>query len=116
MIYLSRLVSRSVYNIIGEADTCSKPIQRICKYPLLIAELLKYTPALDCPNSRMEIDGTLTRLREITAEINQATNDSRMKATLEKTWLLQDRLLFPNRVSVRMDSHQVGFTADYRLS
>lgn len=46
----------------------------------------------------MEVDGALTRLREATAEINCATDDPRMKATLEKTWLLQDRLVFPNRV------------------
>jgi hypothetical protein len=75
-----------------------QPIQRICKYPLLFAELLKYTPVADCPNSHMEVESALMRLREATAEINCATNDARMKATLEKTWLLQDRLAFPNRV------------------
>ncbi|TDZ74332.1 Phosphatidylinositol 3,4,5-trisphosphate-dependent Rac exchanger 1 protein [Colletotrichum trifolii] len=71
------------------------PIQRICKYPLLFAELLKYTPVADCPNSHMEVESALLRLREATAEINRATNDRRMKSTLEKTWILQDRLVFP---------------------
>lgn len=46
----------------------------------------------------MEIEDTLARLREATAEINRATDDTRIKATLEKTWLLQDRLAFPNQV------------------
>jgi hypothetical protein len=46
----------------------------------------------------MEIESALTRLREATAEINKATSDVRVKATLEKTWLLQDRLVFPHRV------------------
>ncbi|KAF9879079.1 rho guanyl nucleotide exchange factor [Colletotrichum karsti] len=73
------------------------PIQRICKYPLLFAELLKYTPVADCPNSHMEVESALLRLREATAEINRATNDSRMKSTLEKTWILQDRLVFPDQ-------------------
>jgi hypothetical protein len=46
----------------------------------------------------MEVENALIRLREATAEINRATNDARMKAILEKTWLLQDRLVFPNQV------------------
>ncbi|RDA88021.1 hypothetical protein CP532_3402, partial [Ophiocordyceps camponoti-leonardi (nom. inval.)] len=79
------------------ADLLVKPIQRICRYPLLFAELLKYTPVSDCPNSHMEVDSVLTRLREANAEINRATDDSTIKATLERTWLLQDRLVFPNR-------------------
>lgn len=79
-------------------DLLVKPIQRVCKYPLLFAELLKYTPVCDCPHSHMEIEDTLVRLREATAEINRATDDTRIKATLEKTWILQDRLVFPNQV------------------
>lgn len=47
----------------------------------------------------MEVESTLTRLREATAEINRATDDAHVRQTLEKTWLLQDRLVFPHRVS-----------------
>jgi hypothetical protein len=72
----------------------------VCKYPLLFSELLKYTPVIDCPYSHMEIENTLIRLREANAEINRATNDSRTKSVLEKTWILQDRLAFPNQVRV----------------
>ncbi|KAH8905506.1 Dbl homology domain-containing protein [Coniochaeta sp. PMI_546] len=79
-------------------DLLVKPIQRVCRYPLLFAELLKFTPVCDCPHSHMEIEATLIRLREATAEINRATDDSRIKATLEKTWILQDRLVFPNQL------------------
>jgi hypothetical protein len=70
----------------------------VCKYPLLFSELLKHTPVIDCPYSHMEVENTLIRLREATAEINRATNDSRTKLVLEKTWILQDRLAFPDRV------------------
>jgi hypothetical protein len=80
------------------SDLLVKPVQRICKYPLLFAELLKYTPVFDCPNSHLEIDSALTRLRETTSEINKATNDVEVIATLEKTWLLQDRLILPHQV------------------
>ncbi|KAI2468086.1 Dbl homology domain-containing protein [Annulohypoxylon bovei var. microspora] len=78
-------------------DLLVKPIQRICRYPLLFAELLKYTPVCDCPSSHMEIENALIRLREATSEINRATDDPRMKNTMEQTWLLQDRLIFPNQ-------------------
>ncbi|GAB1310409.1 Round spore [Madurella fahalii] len=79
------------------SDLLVKPIQRVCKYPLLFSELLKYTPVVDCPCSHMEIENTLSRLREATAEINRATDDSRVRSVLEKTWILQDRLVFPNQ-------------------
>lgn len=78
-------------------DLLVKPIQRVCRYPLLFGELLKYTPVCDCPLSHMEIETTLVRLREATAEINRATDDCKIKATLERTWILQDRLVFPNQ-------------------
>ncbi|KAI1208898.1 Dbl homology domain-containing protein [Annulohypoxylon truncatum] len=78
-------------------DLLVKPIQRICRYPLLFAELLKYTPVCDCPSSHMEIEKVLIRLREATAEINRATDDPRLKGTMEQTWLIQDRLVFPNQ-------------------
>ncbi|KAK9771388.1 hypothetical protein SCAR479_11994 [Seiridium cardinale] len=78
-------------------DLLVKPIQRICKYPLLFAELLKYTPVYDCPNSHSEIENVLARLREATIEINRATGDPSVKVSMETTWLLQDRLVFPNQ-------------------
>lgn len=65
---------------------------------MLFAELLKYTTVDDCANSHMEVENTLIRLREATAEINRATDDARMKSILEKTWTLQDRLVFSNQV------------------
>jgi hypothetical protein len=78
----------------------TQPIQRVCRYPLLFAELLKQTPVYDCPDSHMEIENVLIRLRETTTEINRATDDPRMKITMEKTWLLQDRLTFSDVASL----------------
>lgn len=76
-------------------DLLVKPMQRICKYPLLFAELLKQTPVVDCPQSHLEIENVLVRLRETTSDINRATDDPQMKVVIERTWLLQDRLEFP---------------------
>ncbi|KAI1447892.1 Dbl homology domain-containing protein [Annulohypoxylon stygium] len=78
-------------------DLLVKPIQRICRYPLLFAELLKYTPVCDCPSSHMEIENVLIRLREATAEMNRATDNPLLKPAMERTWLIQDRLIFPNQ-------------------
>lgn len=48
----------------------------------------------------MEVENVLVRLREATAEINRATDDPRTRSALEKTWILQDRLVFPDLVRV----------------
>ncbi|RDW78177.1 Dbl-containing protein [Coleophoma crateriformis] len=85
-------------------DLLVKPIQRVCKYPLLFAELLKHTPVCDCPESYSEIEGVLLRLREATAKINHAKEDPGLKAVMEKTWLLQDRLTFPGLPKSRSKS------------
>ncbi|KAH6610860.1 hypothetical protein Trco_000880, partial [Trichoderma cornu-damae] len=90
-------------------------VKRICKYPLLFSELLKCTPIADCPNSHMEIDNTLTRLREATTEINRASDDERMKSTLEKTWILQDRLIFPDRKLDAVSKRQIRSFGHIRL-
>jgi hypothetical protein len=60
----------------------------------------------------MEVETALMRLREATSEINRSTEDNLMKETLEKTWLLQDRIVFPNRV--RSDSTLSSYTANAR--
>lgn len=39
----------------------------------------------------------LIRLREATSKMNRATDDPRMKAIMEKSWLLQDRLILVDK-------------------
>ena len=46
----------------------------------------------------MEVESTLDRLREATTAINTAKDDKHLRAILEKTWLLQDRLSFSDQV------------------
>ncbi|KAF5023930.1 hypothetical protein F66182_4010 [Fusarium sp. NRRL 66182] len=83
-------------------------VKRICKYPLLFAELLRCTPVIDCPNSHMEVETALVRLREATSAINRSTEDDLMKGALEKTWLLQDRIVFADRT-------EMGFDGQYMI-
>ena len=102
MATLSTLLLSSRFSLIT-----FQPIQRVCRYPLMFAELLKQTPVCDCPDSHTEIEKVLSRLRETTAEINRATDNPRMKITMEKTWILQDRLLLSDQVQMILHSHRL---------
>ncbi|KAI9728307.1 MAG: hypothetical protein M1834_007711 [Cirrosporium novae-zelandiae] len=73
-------------------DLIIKPIQRICKYPLLFADLLRQTPVIDCPESHVEVEKVLCRLRETAQEIDKAANNTETRDKIHRTWLLQDRL------------------------
>lgn len=80
-------------------DLLIKPIQRICKYPLLFEDLYSNTLEVDDPSARAELSKLLGRLREIAAEINKATNDPETQAKIQRSWRLQDLLILPPVVS-----------------
>jgi hypothetical protein len=111
VIFSSRFAPSLVLNWLPGTDVL-QPIQRVCKYPLFFSELLKQTTIADCANSHMEIKSSLLRLREATAEINTATDDARIRNILEKTWLLQDRLVFPNQVCLPVVLHPRELTSE----
>ncbi|KAM3504941.1 hypothetical protein MY10362_003266 [Beauveria mimosiformis] len=79
----------------------------------MLDKLLKNTPVCDCPNSHVEVESSLIRLREATSIINQATDDANTKARLEQTWILQDRLAFPGRLEETDDGRV--FECDHQL-
>ncbi|KAI4173749.1 MAG: hypothetical protein LQ343_002752 [Gyalolechia ehrenbergii] len=87
-------------------DLLIKPIQRICKYPLLFEELYSYTFEVDDAGARRELGELLGRLREVTNEINKATNDRNTQARIQRAWRLQDLMFLPDvstsPVSLRM--------------
>jgi RhoGEF domain len=74
------------------ADLLIKPIQRICRYPLLFSDLQKHTPVIDCPKSSAEVEGALSKFREMVREVNLATDDAKVQERIQRRWLLQDRL------------------------
>ncbi|KAL8766511.1 MAG: hypothetical protein Q9209_006727 [Squamulea sp. 1 TL-2023] len=76
-------------------DLLIKPIQRICKYPLLFEDLYSNTLEVDNAASRAELSKILCRLRETAEEINRATNDRDAQARIQRSWLLQDLLVLP---------------------
>ncbi|KAH7394498.1 hypothetical protein BKA66DRAFT_438839 [Pyrenochaeta sp. MPI-SDFR-AT-0127] len=75
-------------------DLLIKPIQRVCKYPLLFDDLCRHTPVYDDPEAHAELEKTLFRLQETIREINKAKDDPEARRLIEITWQLQDRLAF----------------------
>ena len=65
----------------------------------MFSDLYKNTPVFDCPNSHAEVEKTLSRLREITRDINEATSDRQTQTKIQRAWKLQDLLVFPDTVS-----------------
>ena len=75
-------------------DLLISPIQRLTKYPLLLADLHKNTPVIDCPSSHAEIDTAVQYFKETLREINHAADDPAARERIKKRWLLQERLTF----------------------
>ncbi|KAL2381154.1 hypothetical protein RJZ90_004109 [Blastomyces dermatitidis] len=78
-------------------DLLMKPIQRVCKYQLFLAELLKSTPVADCPSSHAIIEGALQRTLSASQDINRATGDPVAKDRIRKSMLLGERLDFAKK-------------------
>jgi hypothetical protein len=75
-------------------DLLIKPIQRVCKYPLLFGDLCRHTPVCDDPEAHAELEKVLFRFQETIREVNKAKDDPRTRRLIEITWQLQDRLAF----------------------
>jgi hypothetical protein len=76
------------------SDLLIKPIQRVCKYPLLFDDLCRHTPVYDDPEAHAELEKALFRLQETIREVNKAKDDPQTRRLIEITWQLQDRLAF----------------------
>ncbi|KAJ5639080.1 uncharacterized protein N7484_006942 [Penicillium longicatenatum] len=77
-----------------QALTTQQPIQRLCKYPLLLQDLLRYTPVSDCPTSHDAIRQILDNIRTLVTQINSATGNPVNKDRIHKTLLLQEKIRF----------------------
>ncbi|KKA19997.1 Rho guanyl nucleotide exchange factor [Rasamsonia emersonii CBS 393.64] len=86
-------------------DLLIKPVQRVCKYQLLLQELLKTTPASDCPSTHYEIRQILDKVRRIVGQINTATGNPVLKDRIHKTVILHGRLDYSGQ-SVLHDVYQ----------
>ncbi|KAJ4292492.1 hypothetical protein N0V90_009154 [Kalmusia sp. IMI 367209] len=82
-------------------DLLIKPIQRVCKYPLLFGDLCRHTPVYDDPEAHGEVEKALFRLQETIREVNKAKDDPKTRRLIEITWQLQDRLMFQEQTISR---------------
>lgn len=82
-------------------DLLIKPIQRVCKYPLLFDDLCRHTPVYDDPEAHAELEKALFRLQETIREVNKAKDDPQTRRLIEITWQLQDRLAFEEQALSR---------------
>jgi hypothetical protein len=82
-------------------DLLIKPIQRVCKYPLLFDDLCRHTLVYDDPEAHAELEKALYRLQETIREVNKAKDDPKTRRLIEITWQLQDRLVFQEQAISR---------------
>ena len=66
-------------------DLLIKPIQRVCRYPLIFAELHKHTPDVDGTETRAALEKVLCRLRETAQEINKAIDGQATQARTHRS-------------------------------
>ncbi|KAJ5797399.1 uncharacterized protein N7503_006695 [Penicillium pulvis] len=95
------------------------PIQRLCKYPLLLQDLLRHTPVSDCPTSHDAIRQILDNIRILVTQINSATGNPINKDRIHKTLLLQERIQFADSVCLSLSmlrtSDNLGNEQQYML-
>eukprot|EP01104_Vermistella_antarctica_P020636 TRINITY_DN8912_c0_g1_i1.p1 TRINITY_DN8912_c0_g1~~TRINITY_DN8912_c0_g1_i1.p1 ORF type:complete len:477 (+),score=114.02 TRINITY_DN8912_c0_g1_i1:90-1433(+) len=81
-----------------------KPVQRICKYPLLLREVLKYTP--DTHPDYAPLVEALDKLGEVASDINES---KRMAEEQVKILEIQESISFPAKKHIKL------FTASRRF-
>ena len=87
-------------------DLLIKPIQRVCKYPLLFDELLSYTPVSDDPTVHAELETLLQSLRDIVDAVNHATQNPGSRIQIHRRWSLRAHLTF-ERVTLSQDEFRM---------
>ena len=89
-------------------DLLIKPIQRICKYPLLFEDLLKQTPVSDCPSAHADLESILHSLRDVVDAVNNATHSQDARLHIHRRWSLQARLNLSRTKLVTEDLRLLG--------
>jgi hypothetical protein len=88
------------------SDLLIKPIQRVCKYPLLFDELLSYTPVSDDPTVHAELETLLQGLRDVVESVNHATQNPETRLQIHRRWSLRAHLTF-DRVPLSQDDFRL---------
>ncbi|KAF7590416.1 hypothetical protein BBP40_002872 [Aspergillus hancockii] len=89
-------------------DLLIKPIQRLCKYPLLLQELLRWTHIQDDPTAHDGIQRILESVRGMVNQINKSPGNPVNKRMVQRTLSLQEMLSLPNSIAVHHIYKQLG--------
>ncbi|KAJ5730423.1 uncharacterized protein N7483_004931 [Penicillium malachiteum] len=90
------------------SDLMIKPIQRLCKYPLILTDLVNVTPSSDCPSANAVMHQVLQDMRAQVGKINSATGNPVNKDRIEKTLLLQKKTRFNESYRLRDIYKELG--------
>ncbi|KAJ6014827.1 hypothetical protein N7540_009418 [Penicillium herquei] len=90
------------------SDLMIKPIQRLCKYPLILSDLLNVTPSSDCPSANQVMHQVLQNMRAQVGQINSATGNPVNKDRIQKTLLLQKKTRFNESYRLRDIYKELG--------
>jgi len=75
-----------------------KPVQRICKYPLLLKELLRYTDKEENPHLYAELEAGIASIERVTSRVNE-TKREQENISIQKE--LQTRIVNWKEVDLR---------------
>ncbi|CRG90872.1 Rac guanine nucleotide exchange factor JJ [Talaromyces islandicus] len=77
-------------------DLMAKPVQRVCKYRLLLSELLKTIPESEYPLAHSKIKAVLEKNVEAVDRINTVVGNPNLRMRIAKTIALHERLEYDN--------------------
>ncbi|KAH8703150.1 putative Rho guanyl nucleotide exchange factor [Talaromyces proteolyticus] len=89
-------------------DLIAKPVQRVCKYRLLLSELLKTLPEPDYPSVHSKVKWVLDRNIEAVDTINTIVGNPYLRMRIEKTVSLHERLEYGDQTIVENVYQDLG--------
>jgi RhoGEF domain len=91
-------------------DLLVKPIQRVCRYPLLFEDLLRHTPVADCPSAHADVELVLRQFKDLVQTVNTATDSPGARFHIYRRWSLLSRLNLDQSILHQDDFRMLGNT------
>ncbi|KAF3389692.1 hypothetical protein DPV78_011493 [Talaromyces pinophilus] len=89
-------------------DLIAKPVQRVCKYQLLLTELLRTIPETAYPLTYSEIKKVLDKNAQAVDRINTVVGDPNLRIRIKKTISLHERLDYGDQTVLENVYQELG--------